>query len=151
MKQIPPTFNGFLHFIRHSVGVPDTAISDDNETLICVYEAALEWVPQGMGLECLPVIYRNCVYNLAASFLLHYADDTPPGTYFADTREKLGIGRTVTGIMTSAADQGTSGATVISDAISNLSLADLMLLQDPYGAAALAILMEMGSHWGMTP
>lgn len=35
--------------------------------------------------------------------------------------------------------------------MSNLSLADLMMMQDPYGEAALAVLMEMGSHWGMTP
>lgn len=151
MIQIPPTFTGFLNFIRNNVGVPVDAIADDNETLRCVYEAALEWVPKGLGLECLPVIYRNTVYNLGTSFLLHFADDTPPSTYFVDMREKLGIGRSAAGIMTSAADQGTSGSTVIGEALSNLSLADLMMLEDPYGKPALAVLMEMGCHWGMTP
>ena len=151
MIQIPPTFTGFLNFIRNNVGVPVDAIADDNETLQCVYASALEWVPTGLGLECLPVIYRNTVYNLGTSFLLRYADDTPPSTYFADMRDKLGIGRAAAGIMTSAADQGTSGSTVIGEAMSNLSLADLMMMQDPYGEAALAVLMEMGSHWGMTP
>lgn len=151
MIQIPPTFTGFLNFIRNSVGVPVEAIADDNETLQCVYAAALEWVPTGLGLECLPVIYRNCVYNLGASFLLHFADDTPPSTYFADLRKKLELGKLSSGLMSAAADQGTSGSVVISDAMSNLTLADLMMMQDPYGKLALAVLMEMGSHWGMTP
>lgn len=151
MIQISPTFTGFLNFIRNSVGVPVEAIADDNETLQCVYAAALEWVPTGLGLECLPVTYRNCVYNLGTSFLLRFAEDTPPSTYFKDKRKELEINKPSYGLMNSAADQGTSGSMVISDAMSNLTLADLMMMQDPYGRQVIAVLMEMGPLWGYTP
>lgn len=147
---IRPTFDGYLRFIR-GIGIPESAISDDDPTLQCCFESALELIPKRLGLECLPIIYTNTVYNAGASLLLRYASDTPPSTYFADTRNKLGLNNAVYGLVNSAADQGTSGSMTISDALSNLSLADLMLMQDPYGRVVVAVLMEMGPLWGFTP
>jgi len=148
---IRPTLDGYIRFVRGVMGVPDTAISDDNPTLECCFQSALELIPKQLGLECLPIIYTNTVYNAGGSLLLRYAIDTPPSTYFADLRKTLGLNNAVYGLVNSAADQGTSGSMTISDALSNLSLADLMLMQDPYGRAAVAVLMEMGSLWGYTP
>lgn len=148
---IRPTFDGFIRFVRGVMGVPDGAISDDNPTLECCYESALELIPKGMGLQCLPIIYTNTVYNAGGSLLLRFAMDTPPSTWFADVRKKLGLNNAVYGLVNSAADQGTSGSMTISDALSDLSLADLMLMQDPYGLAAAAVLMELGPVWGYTP
>lgn len=147
---IRPTLDGFIRFVRGVMGVPDTAISDDDPTLECCYQSALELIPKRVGLECLPIIYTNTVYNAGGSLLLRYAIDTPPGTYFADLRKNLGLNKAVYGLVNSAADQGTSGSLTISDALSNLTLADLMLMQDPYGLAVVAVLMEMGPLWGYT-
>lgn len=144
---IRPTLDGFIRFVRGVMGVPDTAIADDDPTLACCYGSALELIPKHVGLECLPIIYTNTVYNAAASMLLNHA----PGDYFADARKKLGIGKLITGLMNSASDQGTSGSIVIGDALSNLTLADLMMMQDPYGRQVIAVLMEMGPLWGYTP
>lgn len=146
-----PTFEGFLGFVRGVMGVPVTAIADDSPTLRRCYDAALELVNVGMGLCRLPTIYTNTVYNAGASLLLNYGNDTPPSTYFADARKKLGIGKLITGLMSSASDQGTSGSIVIGEALSNLTLADLTMMQDPYGRQVVAVLMEMGPHWGYTP
>lgn len=146
-----PTFEGFLGFVRGVMGVQDTAITDDSPTLRCCYDAALELVNVGMGLCRLPTIYTNTVYNAGASLLLNYANDTPPSTYFADARKKLKIGKLITGLMSSASDQGTSGSIVIGEAMSNLTLADLMMMQDPYGRQVIAVLMELGPVWGYTP
>lgn len=148
---IRPTFDGYVRFVRGVMGVPDTAISDDDPTLRCCYESALELVPKGMGLQYLPIIYTNTVYNAGGSLLLRFASDTPPSTFFADQRKKLNLNTPMYGLVNSAADQGTSGSMAISDALSNLSLADLMMLQDPYGRAAAAVLMELGPVWGYTP
>ncbi|HDH7253429.1 TPA: hypothetical protein PJG31_005415, partial [Escherichia coli] len=41
------------------------------------------------GLERLPIIYVRTVYNAAASFLLNFA----PGSWFADLRKKLNLGK----------------------------------------------------------
>ncbi|EPR0420073.1 hypothetical protein ACUZIT_001593 [Enterobacter hormaechei] len=146
-----PTFDGFIRFVRGVMGVPETAISDDDPSLKCCFWSALELIPKNLGLECLPIIYTNTVYNAGGSLLLRYALDTPPSTYFADLRKSLGLNNAVYGLVNSAADQGTSGSMTISDALSNLSLADLMLMQDPYGRAVVAVLMELGPVWGYTP
>jgi hypothetical protein len=151
MTTLRPTFEGFLGFVRGVMGVPTSAIPDDSPTLKCCYLAALEVVSNGMGLCQLPTIYTATVYNAGGSLLLNHAIDTPPDTYFSDIRKKLGIGKLVSGLMTAASDQGTSGSTVISDAMSNLTLADLMMMQDPYGRQVVAVLMEMGPLWGYTP
>lgn len=146
-----PTFEGFLGFVRGVMGVPVTAIADDSPTLRCCYDAALELVNVGMGLCRLPTIYTNTVYNAGASLVLNYANDTQPSTYFSDARKKLGIGKLISGLMSSASDQGTSGSIVIGEAMSNLTLADLMMMQDPYGRQVIAVLMELGPVWGYTP
>jgi len=146
-----PTLAGFLRFVRVAMGVPESAITDDDPTIECCFDSALELMPRHVGLERLPIVWMNTVYNLAASLLLNYANDSPPSTYFADLRKKLGIGNYVAGITSSASDQGTSGSLTISNALNNLTLADLMLMQDPYGRAALAVLMELGPLWGYTP
>lgn len=146
-----PTYEGFLGFVRGVMGIPVTGIPDDSPTLQCCYDAALELVNVGMGLCRLPTIYTNTVYNAGGSLLLNYANDIQPSTYFTDARKMFGIGKLVNGLMTSAADQGTSGSTVIGDAMSNLTLADLMMMQDPYGRQVVAVLMELGPQWGYTP
>lgn len=146
-----PTFEGFLAFVRGVMGVPESAIANDSPTLKCCYSAALEIVNVGMGLCQLPTIHTATVYNAAASILLNYGNDIPPNTYFADMRKVLGLGKLITGLMSSASDQGTSGAIVIGDALSNLTLADLQMMQDPYGRQVVAVLMEMGPLWGYTP
>ncbi|MCY1699669.1 hypothetical protein OVA10_16620 [Lelliottia sp. SL45] len=148
---VRPTLDGFIRFVRGVMGVPDTAIADSDPTLECCYQSALELIPKGMGLESLPIIYTNTVYNAGGSLLLRYAIDTAPGTYFSDLRKRLGMNDAVYGLVNSAADQGTSGSMTVSDALSNLTLADLMMMQDPYGRAVIAVLMEMGSLWGYTP
>ncbi|WP_237929972.1 hypothetical protein [Buttiauxella sp. S19-1] len=146
-----PTFEGYLAFVRGVMGVPDTAISDDSPTLKCCYNAALEIVNVGMGLCQLPTIYTATVYNAGASLLLNHAIDIPPSTYFADIRKQLGLGKPVNGLVNAASDQGTAGSITIGEAMSNLTLADLMMMQDPYGRQVVAVLMEMGPIWGYTP
>lgn len=151
VQPLKPTFDGFVAYIRKVVGIPESAIADDSPWLAASYAAGLEWVNTGMGLEQLPLIYTTTVYDAGTSILLNHAPDTPPSTYFADERETFGLLKAVNGLMTAAADQGTSGSTVIGDAMSNLSLADLMMMRDPYGRQVIAVLMEQGPQWGYTP
>lgn len=146
-----PTPDGFIRFVRGVMGVPDAAIADDDPMLECCFCSAQMLIPKHMGLECLPIIYTNTVYNAAASMLLNHAIDIPPGNYFASMRKNLKLGQLVTGLMSSASDQGTSGAIVIGEALSNMTLADLGMMQDPYGRQVVAVLMEMGPPWGYTP
>lgn len=151
IKPLKPTFDGFVVFIRSVVGIPETAITDDSPWLQASYVAGLELVTTEQGLGSLPLIYTTTVYNAGASILINHAMDALPSTYFKDLRKSLGVGKSVNGLMTSASDQGTSGSTVIGEAMSNLTLADLMMMQDPYGRQVVAVLMELGPLWGYTP
>lgn len=151
-KPLKPTLSGFVAYLRTVVGVPVTAITDDSPWIEAAYCAGLEIVNTGMGLERLPLIYTTTVYNAASSILINYAPDIPPSTWFDDMREKFDLMKPVTGLVNAASDQGTSGSIVISEAMSNLTLQNLMMMRDPYGRKAIAVLMEMGpSVWGYTP
>lgn len=148
---IRPTFAGYLAFARGVMSIPHIAIADDDESLFSCYQSALELIPKDLGLERLPIIYTSTVYNAAGSLLLRYAIDTPPSRFFAEMRKQFGVNSPVYGLVNSAADQGTSGSMAISDALNNLTLADLMMMQDPYGRGVIAVLMELGPVWGYTP
>lgn len=152
MQPLKPTLSGFVAYLRTVVGVPNTAIADDSPWIGEAYCAGLEIVNTGMGLCRLPLIYTTTVYNAATSTLLNYAPDTPPSTWFAGKRKEFDLLKPVIGLVNTASDQGTSGNITISDVMSNLTLADLMMMRDPYGRQAIAVLMEMGpTVWGYTP
>jgi len=146
-----PTRAGFIQYIRDNVGIPAEALPDNSPTITYALCAARDFVDNGMGLKTKPLIYTRTLYNMATSMLLNYGEDQPGSKFFANMRKTLGLNNLHAGIMTSAADQGTSGSIVVSKAMQNLSLADLQLLQDPYGRQVAAVLMEMGPLWGYTP
>ena len=58
-------------------------------------------------------------YNLGGAFLVEFAQDTPPSTYWTDLRASLGINSATFGMMQSAHDQGTSSVLYIPDVIKN--------------------------------
>lgn len=151
---LPPSFDGFLDFVRNSMRVPVEAIADDSPQLPLFYQTALEWSCYP-GYDLLwvfaPATRVLLVYNLAASFMINMASDADDSTWFSDFRDGLGIGKPVTGFTSSAADQGTSGTQHIISALQNLSMAQLALFQDPWGRQALAIMGEMSPVWGYTP
>ncbi len=68
-----PSLEGFIRFVRDDMKVPVHAIADDDPTLECCFQSAMELIPHDQGLERLPVIYVRTVYNAAASFLLNFA------------------------------------------------------------------------------
>ena len=136
-----------MDFVLHTMKVPEDIIEQNYDVAKCCYESALELIPKEMGLTLLPIIYRNTVYNAAASLLIRYGE----GQYWEDIRDKLGVNDLPSlGVVNQAADQRTSVGMKIGKSLSNLSLMDLMMLQDPYGAKVSAVLMELGPHWGYT-
>lgn len=145
-----PTREGYIAFLRNYAGVPETALPDDSEIITYVLCSARDFLKTGMGLERSPIVYTRTLYNMATSLLLNYAEDQPGQKFFQQLRDHYKLNELHTGIITSAADQGTSGTVKISKAMEGLSLADLQLLQDPFGRKVAAVLMELGPIWGYT-
>lgn len=89
-----PSLEGFIRFVRDDMKVPVHAIADDDPTLECCFQSAMELIPHDQGLERLPIIYVRTVYNAAASFLLNFA----PGSWFADLRKNSTSGNWLPGL-----------------------------------------------------
>lgn len=145
-----PTRAGYIEFLRNYAGIPASALPDDSETITYVLCSAREFLNVGMGLQSQPIVYTNTLYNMATSLLLNYAVDQSGQNFFQKLRDHYKLNELHTGIITSAADQGTSGTVKISKAMEGLSLADLQLLQDPFGRRVAQVLMSLGPLWGYT-
>ncbi|HFG9917837.1 TPA: hypothetical protein ACGHLE_004496 [Salmonella enterica subsp. enterica serovar Warragul] len=140
-----PELAGFILFIRNTMGVDADALADDDPAISLSWSMSLDWVNR--QIACIsPVLYSQAVYNLAASFLLNFG----PEVAFGPVREKLGINNFTAGVISASSDESTSQTRVVSDALKNLSLADLQQLKDPYGRWYLAIAQQYGDLWGLT-
>ncbi|MCL1515210.1 hypothetical protein [Parasaccharibacter sp. TMW2.1890] len=144
-----PTLEGFQTFVRDIMQVPGGAVPPDG-VLGMVFRLANDLVIRDLRLID-GSLYTDCVYNLAASYLLKFAQDTasstPPG-YWAKVREQLGMNSTTPGLIQSSSDNGTSQSWMIPDSLKNLSLADLDAMKNPYGQFYLSIMQQYGSVWG---
>ncbi|EDE6352142.1 hypothetical protein [Salmonella enterica] len=140
-----PELAGFILFIRNTMGVNADALADDDPAVSLSWSMSLDWVNR--QIACIsPVLYSQAVYNLAASFLLNFGSEVA----FGPVREKLGINNFTAGVISASSDESTSQTRVVSDALKNLSLADLQQLKDPYGRWYLAIAQQYGDLWGLT-
>jgi hypothetical protein len=155
----PPTPAGFLAFVRGQMGVNSTILPDASDYISTAYAVALEIVNPDLNTAS-ALIYTLCVYNLAASNILNFAQDdpsapdvpgsAPPAPYFANLRNSYGINTFVAGVVQSTADQGTSMSLLTPDVFKTFSMNDLALLKDPFGRTYLRYAQEYGLLWGLT-
>jgi hypothetical protein len=145
----PPTLDGFIAWSRVVMGLPTTAIADDNIGYAYAFQIALDMVPRDF-LCCLPDIYTLTIYNWAGSQLIQFQQDILGQTFFADARQAYGINNFTAGVVNSANDVSTSYSLTIGKGLENLSLIDLQKLKDPYGRQALAYMQTIGTLWGLS-
>lgn len=152
-----PTFAGFQWFVAHIMAVPSGSIPDSS-WLQVAYDEAVNLAYYGLqsvpSQSTTPSIYAFAVYNLGCALLLEFAPDdpnaTPPGTFWTNLRQSLGITNATYGMVNSAADQGTSESMYIPDVIKGMTLFDLQLMKSPWGRTFLMISGEWGTIWGLT-
>lgn len=94
----------------------------------------------------MPNLYEVAVYNLGASFLVNYGTES----VFAEFRKAYGLNDFRAGVITGAGDNSTSAQRLVPDFFKDLSLADLQILQDPWGRRYLMIAQQFGSLWGLS-
>lgn len=152
-----PTFAGFQWFIQYSMGVPLPSMPTP-DYLQVAYDQAINLAYVGLqsvpSQPTTPSIYAFAVYNLGCALLLQFAMDDPtaqpPLTFWSDLRNKLGLNNFTYGMITAAADQGTSDSLYIPDIIKGMTLLDLQLAKSPWGQQYLMFAGEWGSIWGIT-
>lgn len=140
---MPTSLSGFIGFVRSDMGITAEQVPDDSQSLSLAYGGAVEWVNRDIAIV-MPSLYAVAVYNLAASFLINYGTEN----VFSGLREKLKLNNFVSGVISASSDNSTSSQRLVPDFFKDLSLADLQMLQDPWGRRYLMIAQQFGSLWG---
>ncbi len=139
------SLSGFIEFVRSDMAVTAEQVPDSSPSLSLAYGGAVEWVNRDIEMV-MPNLYAVAVYNLAASFLVNYGSES----VFSGFRESLKLNRLHVGVISSASDDSTSSQRLVPDFFKDLSLADLQMLQDPWGRRYLMIAQQFGSLWGLS-
>lgn len=139
------SLSGFIGFVRSDMGVTAGQVPNSSPSFSLAYGGAVEWVNRDIEMV-MPNLYAVAVYNLAASFLVNYG--TEPA--FVAFREKYELNDFRAGVISSASDESTSAQRLVPDFFKDLSLADLQMLQDPWGRRYLMIAQQFGSLWGLS-
>jgi len=151
-----PTFAGFEWFVSNIMAVPGSSMPDPT-WLQVAYDESLNLTYTELGnvpsQPTTPTIYAFAVYNLGCALLLEFAQDdpaNPTNTFWTNLRQQLGINSFSFGLITSAADQGTSESSYIPETIKGMTLMDLQLAKSPWGRKYLMIAGQWGTLWGLT-
>ncbi len=139
------SLSGFIEFVRADMGITPDQVPDNAPSFTLAYGGAVEWVNRDIELV-LPNLYAVAVYNLSASFLVNYGTESA----FTEFRKAMGLNNIATGVITGAGDNSTSAQRLVPDFFKDLSLADLQMLQDPWGRRYLMIAQQFGSLWGLS-
>lgn len=140
---------GFLSFIRNVMGITTLQLPDNSPAITDAYTVSIETVNLYIG-SISTTFYDLAVYNLGGDYLLNWAPDTAPSTFFADYRKTNNLNGFVAGVVASSADEGTSNSLLVPDFFKTLSLSDLQELKTPYGRQYLAIAQKFGPLWGLS-
>jgi hypothetical protein len=144
-----PTLAGFIAFCRGVVGISVEAMPDESPGFQQGLDFAQLWIPLTLA-QIQPPIYTLAVYNWGASLVLQFQQDQPGQVFFTNARSSFGVSNFLPGVINSASNDATSQSMTIGVGLQNLTLTDLQRSKDPYGRAALAILQDLGTMWGLS-
>ena len=138
-----PNLPDFITFVRNQ-GVTAAMLPDASDFFNWAFVQARDitlHVPQIPS-----ILYVMAVYNYGMNWLINWAQDTPPSTFFTDYRKANGILAFTAGPVSATADQGTSSSFATPDWVKDATLSTLGLLKTPWGRAYL----EYAQQWGPT-
>lgn len=150
MIQIPaPTPEGFLAFLRNTVGITVAQLPDNDIQIGYAYSISLETVLCAIKTAS-PLIYMLSVYNLATDLLINWANDQLGQTFFTGLRTQFSLNSFVAGVISSSADESTSESLIVPDSLSGLTIGQLQNLKTPYGRQYLSWAQMYGTNWGLS-
>lgn len=144
-----PTLAGFIAFCRNIVGISEAVMPEDDAGFQLALDYSVLWIPLNLNVYS-PALYTNAVYNWAASFLIQYQQDQSGQVFFTNARSSFGINNFMAGVINYASNDATNQSMTVGKGLQDMSLTDLQRVKDPYGRAALAILQDLSTLWGLT-
>lgn len=143
-----PTLEGYLAFLRDTVGLSTTVLPDTSSYIEWSYRMSMAFVwPVLQNIPAPPdeFLYQQAVYNLAADYLLANAVDVAGQDFFAKYQQKYNLRAFVGGVIQSASDESTSSSMVVPEQFDHLTIQNLQALKTPYGRMYLSIVQSLGS------
>jgi len=144
-----PTLDGFIAWSRNVMGIPTTAIADNDPGYAYAYQVSLDLIPLDFS-GTLSDIYVLTVYNFAGSLLIQWQSDIDGQTYFEELRAKYNINGFVAGVISAANDVSTGQTLAVGKGLQNLDLISLQAIKNPYGRQAIAFMQALGTLWGLS-
>ncbi|HXS13682.1 MAG TPA: hypothetical protein VN734_13320 [Acidobacteriaceae bacterium] len=121
------------------------AITATNQWIVATFSVAMDTVNDTIAAaDCSGRTYSFAVYNLATDRLVNWAPDVLGQTYFQDLRTDMRLDRPTLGVVSSAADQGSSGSILNPEFLRNLTASDLQTLRTPWGRTYIGIAQDFG-------
>lgn len=159
-----PTYAGFLAFVRSYMMISTAVLPDTSAFLQPAYDTSIGTVNIGLAGVPFPTtspnFYAQAVYNLGGHVLILTAQDIPGAPpvdgskplapYFQWARTTMRLNSFIGGVISSAGDEGTNESMEVPEALKNLTLSDLQLLQTPWGRAYVSIAQRAGYLVGYT-
>jgi len=156
---VNPTLAGFLIFIVNVMGItiatpgnlspaspwPGWAFAGSMNTVNPLLANVPYLAPVGSW-----TVYQWAVYNLAGDILINYAPNQAPDTFFSDQRASLNLTNFQPGVVTAAADQGTSSTLIDPEVMKGLTISQLANLGTQWGRNYLGVAQSVGTNWGLT-
>jgi hypothetical protein len=170
MAAVPPTLAGFTDFLEDTVGIPSDVMPSAG-LIAMAFAVALSIVNPALQSAVIPstdnagatlnsgnmTIYALAVYNLGTDNVFNYAQDAVDApiykdglAYWAYFQQKYQINAFVSGVITSASDQGTGDSLVVQDAARDFTLMNLQQLKTPWGRTYLGFAQSYGQVWGLS-
>jgi hypothetical protein len=140
---------GFESFVRDTMQISTVFLPIDSPVIVQSYDLAVAVVSPEIQ-QISPLFYDTAVYNLAADYLINYAPDVAPYTFFEELRAKFDCIGFVSGVVTSSSDSGTSQSLQVPSAFSEITLSDLQRFKTKYGRRYVEIAQQCSNSWGMS-
>ncbi len=142
----------FQNFITGVMGISALYLPITSPIITTSLSIALDFVNTAIALiaDGSGDLYALALNNLAADFLVQWAQDQPGQTFFQNARSSWGVNSFSAGVIRSAHDESTGSDYAMPKFYQNLSLMDLQNLKTPYGRQYLAIAQQFGSLWGLS-
>jgi hypothetical protein len=161
-----PTLGEFQTWVYSVMGIPQSVLPTTSVYFSYAFDVAcmivnqdlnyISYTPPG-GLGPITNLYVLAVYNLGGSNILQWAQDQTPFViyqnglpYFQYMRQIFNMNSFVGGVVQSTNDERTNVVLATSEALKNLTIADLQYLNNPYGRAYLSFAQRAGTIWGIS-
>lgn len=148
---LTPNLVDFTTFVETDVQIPTAALPTNSPYLGYAFNQAMLLVIQ---CSMAGVLYTLAVYNCATAILFQITPDQSGQTYFADARSNLvstnfpnggfGLNLAPLGLVTSAADEGTSSTLKTPDWAAGLTIGQLQFFKTFWGQQYLSYEQSYG-------